>query len=458
MQTHHQSDTIVALSTGQGIAAISMIRLSGTKAFEITDKVFKGDVLKDAVPHTLHYGRIENEQGEHLDDVVIGVYRAPKSYTTEDLIEISCHGSPFIVKEILELLIRHGARPADPGEFTMRAFLNGRMDLSQAEAVADLIESQTKASHRIAVQQLRGGVSTEIQVLRQKLLDFVSLIELELDFSEEDVEFADRDKLNALVWEVIRMIALLKKTFELGNAIKTGIPTVIAGRPNAGKSTLLNKLLKEERAIVSAIPGTTRDTIEEALIINGIQYRLIDTAGIREAHDEIEAIGIARTMEKIEQASILIYVFDVTSTTPSDVLRDMGVIQPAHAKVILAANKMDLSPYTDPGSYAIDGMTVVPMSAVKSMNIPFLIDTLAELVRKDIPDNATIISSARHYHALDRAQVRLLAVVEGLEKGVTHDFLAQDIRQAMYHLSEITGDISTEDVLGNIFGRFCIGK
>jgi len=458
MRTYSQSDTIVALSTGQGIAAISMIRMSGTHAIAIADKIFKGDLLENAVSHTLHYGRIANEKEEHLDDVVIGIYRAPKSYTTEDIIEISCHGSPFIVKEILELLIRHGARPADPGEFTMRAFLNGRMDLSQAEAVADLIESQTKASHRLAVQQLRGGVSTEIQVLRQKLLDFVSLIELELDFSEEDVEFADRDKLNSLVWEVIRMIALLKKTFELGNAIKEGIPTVIAGRPNAGKSTLLNKLLKEERAIVSAIPGTTRDTIEEALIINGIQYRLIDTAGIREAHDEIEVIGIARTMEKIEQASILIYVFDVTSTTPSDVLRDMGVIQPAHAKVILAANKMDLSPYTDPNSYAIDGMTVVPMSAVKSMNIPYLIDTLAELVRKDIPDNATIISSARHYHALDRAQTRLLAVVEGLEKEVTHDFIAQDIRQAMYHLGEITGDITTEDVLGNIFGRFCIGK
>jgi tRNA modification GTPase len=406
----------------------------------------------------LHYGRIVNEDGEQVDDVVIGLFRAPHSYTTEDIVEISCHGSPFVVKEIVELIIRQGARPADPGEFTMRAFLNGRMDLSQAEAVADLIESQTKAAHRLAVQQLRGGVSTEIQVLRQKLLDFVSLVELELDFSEEDVEFADRTKLKELVWEVIRMIGLLKKTFELGNAIKTGIPTVIAGRPNAGKSTLLNKLLKEERAIVSAIPGTTRDTIEEALIINGIQYRLIDTAGIREAHDEIETIGIARTMEKIEQASILIYVFDVTSTSPSDILRDMGVIQPAHAKVILAANKMDLSPYTNPDEYKIDGMTVVPMSAVKSMNIPYLIDTLAELVRKDIPDNATIISSARHYHALDRAQTRLLAVVEGLEKGVTHDFLAQDIRQAMYHLGEITGDISTEDVLGNIFGRFCIGK
>ncbi len=473
MNTHLQSDTIVALSTAQGIAAISMIRISGSRAIEIADNVFKGALLQHAASHTLHYGLIENEEGEQIDDVVIGLYRAPNSYTAEDIVEISCHGSPFIVKEILELLIRHGARPADPGEFTLRAFLNGRMDLSQAEAVADLIESQTKASHRLAVQQLRGGVSTEIQILRQKLLDFVSLIELELDFSEEDVEFADRRKLKSLVEEVIAMIVQLKKTFELGNAIKSGIPTVIAGRPNAGKSTLLNKLLNEERAIVSAIPGTTRDTIEEALVIDGIQYRLIDTAGIREAHDEIEAIGIARTMEKIEQASILIYVFDVTSTTPSDVLRDMGVIQPAHAKVILAANKMDLSPYTDPASYAIDGMTVVPMSAVKSMNIPYLIDTLAELVRKDIPDNATIISSARHYHALTRAEERLHAVaiaLGGSDSSADADLpntdyrlpytelLSQDIRQAMYHLGEITGEISTEDVLGNIFGRFCIGK
>ena len=476
MNIHPQSDTIVALSSGQGIAAISLIRISGSHAIAIADKIFKGDLLENAASHTLHYGRIVNEDDEHIDDVVIGLYRAPKSYTTEDIVEISCHGSPFVVKEILELIIRHGARPADPGEFTMRAFLNGRMDLSQAEAVADLIESQTKAAHRLAVQQLRGGVSTEIQVLRQKLLDFVSLIELELDFSEEDVEFADRTKLKELVWEVIRMIGLLKKTFELGNAIKTGIPTVIAGRPNAGKSTLLNKLLQEERAIVSSIPGTTRDTIEELLVIDGIQYRLIDTAGIREAHDEIETIGIQRTMEKIEQASILVYVFDVTTTNPSDVLRDMEVIQPKQASVILAANKMDLHPYTDPNEYLFDGFKVIPLSALNSMNIPYLKEVLSEIVKKDIPDSATIISSARHYHALDRAQTRLLAVASVLDSSdhrlqnteyripnTEHrlpntELLSQDIRQAMYHLGEITGEISTEDVLGNIFGRFCIGK
>ncbi len=468
MRTNTLTDTIVALSTGQGVAAIAVIRMSGTKAVEIADMVFKGVILEDQPSHTMHYGRIVDEEGDHVDDVVVSLYRHPKSYTSEDTVEISCHGSPYVVREIIQLLIRQGARPADPGEFTLRAFLHGRMDLSQAEAVADLIESQTKASHRLAVQQLRGGVSSEIQLLRQKLLDFVSLIELELDFSEEDVVFADRTKLRALVEEVIGMIVGLKNTFALGNAIRQGIPTVIAGRPNAGKSTLLNKLLQEERAIVSAIPGTTRDTIEEVLVIDGIQYRLIDTAGIREAHDEIEVIGIRRTMEKIGQASILIYVFDIKTTSPSDVLRDLGVIQPDTAKVILAANKMDLNPYTDPGTYQVKGMTVVPMSALNGMNIPYLKDVLSQLVKKDVPETDTIISSARHYHALERAEVRLREVLDRLQtpdaRFQTRDtefpteFLAQDIRQAMWHLGEITGEISTEDVLGNIFGRFCIGK
>ena len=326
------TDTIVALSSGQGVAAISLIRMSGAESIDIADRVFKGVILAQAASHTLHYGRIVDEDGQHLDDVVIGVYRGPHSYTTEDIIEISCHGSPYIIREIMALLIRQGARPAEAGEFTMRAFLNGRMDLSQAEAVADLIASQSKASHDLAVQQMRGGVSSEIKVLRQKLLDFVSLIELELDFSEEDVEFADRTQLRVLVSEVIEMIRKLKSTFELGNAIREGIPTVIAGRPNAGKSTLLNALLQEERAIVSAIPGTTRDTIEEVLVIDGIQYRLIDTAGIREAHDEIEVIGIKRTMEKIEQASILIYVFDVRQMKPEDVAHDLPLFSPTTPK------------------------------------------------------------------------------------------------------------------------------
>jgi len=458
MQTSHLSDTIIALSTGQGVAAISMLRLSGSRAIELTDRIFVGTILERAASHTLHYGRIVDEESQHLDDVVVGLYRSPKSYTSEDVVEISCHGSPFIVREILALLIRQGARPAEPGEFTMRAFLHGRMDLSQAEAVADLIASQTSVSHRMAVQQMRGGVSSEIQILRQKLLDFVSLIELELDFGEEDVEFANRESLEKLINEIIVLTSRLKETFHIGNAIKQGIPTVIAGRPNAGKSTLLNKLLNEERAIVSAIPGTTRDTIEEILVIDGIQFRLVDTAGIREAHDEIEVMGIGRTMEKIELASILVYVFDIASLSPEEVAQDIAVLQPKNAKVILAANKMDLNPYAVAEEWKIGDYPIVPLSAAHNMNIPYLIEVLGESVKKDIPSDLPMISSARHYHALDRTEARLKDVLVGLASGITHDFLAQDIRQALYHLSEITGEISTEDVLGNIFGRFCIGK
>jgi tRNA modification GTPase len=458
MQSSHLSDTIVAVSTGQGIAAISLIRMSGAQAIQITDKIFTGALLDKAASHTLHYGVIKDEQGVHLDDVVVGLFRGPKSYTSEDVIEISCHGSPYIVKEIMALLIRQGARPADAGEFTMRAFMHGRMDLSQAEAVADLIASQSRASHTLAVQQMKGGVSSEIKNLRQKLLDFVSLIELELDFGEEDVEFADRAQLKALVEEIITLTSRLKETFHLGNAIKEGIPTVIAGRPNAGKSTLLNKLLNEERAIVSDIPGTTRDTIEEILVIAGMQFRLIDTAGIREAHDEIESIGIGRTMEKIGLASILIYVFDITSLSPKQVAEDIASIQPENAKVILAANKMDLNPYAVADEWKIKDYPIVPLSAMNNMNIPYLIETLGASVAKDIPADLPMISSARHYHALERTQSRLEDVIKGLDSGITHDFLAQDIRQALHHLAEITGEISTEDVLGNIFGRFCIGK
>lgn len=458
MQTSHLSDTIVAVSTGQGVAAISLIRMSGPQAIEITDKIFTGALLSKEQTHTLNYGVIKDEKGVHLDDVVVGLFRGPKSYTSEDVIEISCHGSPYIVKEIMALLIRQGARPADAGEFTMRAFMHGRMDLSQAEAVADLIASQSRASHTLAVQQMKGGVSSEIKNLRQKLLDFVSLIELELDFGEEDVEFADRAKLKSLVEEIITLTSRLKETFHLGNAIKEGIPTVITGRPNAGKSTLLNKLLNEERAIVSDIPGTTRDTIEEVLVIEGMQFRLIDTAGIREAHDEIESIGIGRTMEKIGLASILIYVFDITTMSPKEVAEDIASIQPENAKVILAANKMDLNPYAHADEWKLKDYPIVPLSAMNNMNIEYLIETLGASVAKDIPADLPMISSARHYHALERTQSRLDDVISGLDSGITHDFLAQDIRQALHHLAEITGEISTEDVLGNIFGRFCIGK
>ncbi len=451
-------DTIVAISTGEGISAIGLIRLSGNLAISTTEKVFKGAILSRVKSHTAHFGRIIDEEGRTLDEVMIVVYFSPKSYTSEDVVEISCHGSPYILKEIVALMVRQGARPADPGEFTMRAFLNGRMDLSQAEGVADLIASQSRVAHDMAMQQMRGGVSTEIRVLREKLIDFASLIELELDFGEEDVEFADRTKLKLLVDEIIDITHRLKNTFHLGNAIKEGIPTVIAGRPNAGKSTILNKLLQEERAIVSAVPGTTRDTIEEILVIDGIQFRLIDTAGIREAIDEIESMGIARTMEKIGHATILIYVFDVTTLSPDEVKEDIDSIRTNNAKVILVANKMDLNPYSLPEEWKVNDIQVIPLSAINNMNIPYLLETIGEVVKKEIPHDLPMISSLRHYHALDRTEERLNAVLSGLTTGVTHDFVAQDIRQALFHLSEITGQISTEDILGNIFGRFCIGK
>lgn len=458
MRLIQSTDTIVAIATGQAVSAIGVIRLSGSRAITIADTVFRGAKLSEVNTHTAHYGKIEDEKGYILDEVVTTVYRSPKSYTSEDVVEISTHGSPYIMKEIMALLVRQGARPADPGEFTMRAFMHGRMDLSQAEAVADLIASHSQKAHAMAMQQMKGGVSSEISQLREKLIDFASLIELELDFSEEDVEFADRTKLKALVQEIMTMSMRLKNTFQVGNAIKEGIHTVIAGRPNAGKSTILNKLLQEERAIVSPIAGTTRDTIEEVLDIEGIRFRLIDTAGIREAHDEIESIGIQRTMEKIGQASILIYVFDVTETSMSEVLRDLGTIQPGNARIILAANKMDLRPYTDPDEFKMGDFKVVPMAARSGMNIPYLLEVIGQSVKDDIPEDIPMISSLRHYHALSGTEDSLQAVLDGLDEGLPHDLVAQDIRRALYHLGEITGEISNEDILGNIFGRFCIGK
>lgn len=452
------NNTIVAIATGETISAIGMIRLSGPKAISITEHIFKGKILSRAESHTLHYGRIFDEDGQIIDDVVVSIFKSPKSYTSEDVIEISCHGSPYVLKEITALLIRQGARPADPGEFTLRAFLNGRMDLSQAEAVADLIASQTQASHRMAMQQMKGEVSGEIRYLREKLIDFASLIELELDFSEEDVEFANRSKLEELVNILITLTSRLKETFHLGNAIKEGIPTVIAGRPNAGKSTLLNKLLNEDRAIVSATPGTTRDTIEEILVIEGIQFRLTDTAGIREAHDEIESMGIQRTMEKIENASILIYVFDISSLSPKDVADDIAVLSSENMKVILVANKMDRHPYADSTEWRVDAHPVVPISALNNMNIIYLLEVIGGMIKNEIPQDIPMISSARHYHALDRTEMHLKDVLDGLISGVTHDLIAQDIRQALYHLGEITGQVSSDEILGNIFGRFCIGK
>ena len=339
-------DTIAAISTASGQAAIAMVRLSGPEAISIVDSVFEGKQLSEVPSHTLHFGLIK--EGDTLvDEVVVGLYRNPHSYTGEDIVEISCHGSDFIAQKVLDIALSKGARLAERGEFTMRAFVNGKMDLSQAESVADLIASHSDASHQLALKQLRGGVSDEIKKLREELINFASLLELELDFAEEDVEFANRDELKALVAKVREVVRKLIESFALGNAMKNGVPTVIAGRPNAGKSTLLNALLQDERAIVSEIAGTTRDTIEEVLYIEGIPFRLIDTAGIREAHDQIEAIGVERAMQKVGESAVVIYLFDAQKTSPEDVNHDVGVLDDValHPNILVVANKMDRNPY-----------------------------------------------------------------------------------------------------------------
>ena len=637
---HNLSDTIVALATPQGVGAIGVIRLSGPQAIAIVNEVFPGKDLSQQATHTVHFGTIRDEQDKILDEVLVTLFVAPKSYTGENVVEVSCHGSDYIIQEIIRLFIRKGARLAQAGEFTMRAFLNGQMDLSQAEAVADLIASSSAGSHDLAMQQMRGGFSNEIAGLRQQLVDFASLIELELDFGEEDVEFANRDDLRKLVHEIQQVLRQLIQSFQLGNVIKQGVSTVIAGRPNAGKSTLLNALLNEERAIVSAIAGTTRDTIEEVLNIKGIQFRLIDTAGIREAEDTIEAIGVEKTLEKVRQSSLLVYVFDVVDTSPEEVRADLSKLVQEGMHVLVVANKMDLNPYTkfehyldqpltpsrveggaqqaahelatqptvarenqlrgwrtaNPAAYEkllgfarkmrkdqtpaekvlwerlrkrqvegckflrqhiigyfiadffcaeknlvieVDGLyhqapevklsdaertaqleangyrvlrfsneevlndieTVismittqlskhplpeeggpgwvsptdapptlaaaltltsenwVPLIAKEGMNVPYLKDKLYEAVLSEkVNTDSTIVSNARHYEALENSYEALDAVLQGMDNGITSDFIAMDIRRSLHHLGEITGEISTDELLGNIFGRFCIGK
>lgn len=489
MQRLFIQDTIIAPITAPGIGAVAVIRISGAEAIQLTDKFFFGKKLADQATHTAHFGTIRNEKNETIDEVLVTIFKNPKSYTGEDTVEISCHGSPFIQQQILELFLRNGIRTANPGEFTMRAFLNGKLDLSQAEAVADLIASQSEASHKVALHQLRGGFSNELQRLRDELINFASLIELELDFAEEDVEFANRGQLQQLVQKIQIYIQGLLRSFQLGNAIKNGVTTVIAGRPNAGKSTLLNALLNEERAIVSDIAGTTRDTIEEMLNINGITFRLIDTAGIREAQDQIEAIGVERTMEKVRQAAILVYVWDVTSMKIIEVLQDIAKLQRDDLKLLVLCNKMDRNPYfelewlTQPlASNAppyilhpegdieaftnfynsiepIDNQQVISLSAKEGMNIHYLKEKLLGLVAEgELNFESTVITNARHYEALQRAQIALDDVLKSMEIGVTSDFIAMDIRRALYELGAITGEVDVEDLLGNIFSKFCIGK
>lgn len=466
--SHNLTDTIVALATPPGIGAIAVIRLSGPASIDIVNTLFPAKDLIMADSHTIHLGTIR--EGERvIDQVLVSLFKAPTSYTRENVVEISCHGSSYIIQELINLFLRNGARMAQAGEFTLRAFLHGQLDLSQAEAVADLIASESACSHALAMEQMRGGFSDEIQVLRQELIDFASLIELELDFSEEDVEFANREKLQELVLKIRRILRRLLDSFQLGNVIKNGVSTVIAGRPNAGKSTLLNALLNEERAIVSEIAGTTRDTVEEKLNINGVEFRLIDTAGIRKAQDQIEKIGVERTIEKISQSTVVIYVFDVIASEPKDLWSDVdrflqgSKVLTAKSKQLFIANKMDLNPYTKPEDYYKEGLigpdNLITVSAKNKMNIEYLKTHLFNLVIEN-PDlmDSTIVTNSRHYDALRKADESLLAVLSGLESGITSDFIAMDIRRALQYLGEITGEVSTDDLLGNIFGRFCIGK
>lgn len=456
----YHTDTIVALATPGGIGAIGVIRLSGDEAISIASAVFRGKDLRKQLTHTIHFGSVAD--GELvLDEVLMSVFIGPRSYTRENVVEISCHGSAYIIESIIRLLIRKGARAAKPGEFTLRAFLNGQLDLSQAEAVADLIASDSRASHQVAMQQLRGGFSNQLQVLREQLIHFASMIELELDFSEEDVEFANRDQLKQLILDINRVILTLIQSFELGNVIKNGVSTVIAGRPNAGKSTLLNALLNEERAIVSPIPGTTRDTIEELLNINGVNFRLIDTAGIREATDTIEALGVQRTMEKISQSALLVYLFDINTLSPDEFYTDVQKLQREDLPLLIVANKMDQEMATEKLTRINmpAGLQFIAISALEKQNIDALKQAIYDLaLQGKLTGQETMITNIRHLEALQKTETALQSVLAGIDNPVTSDFLAIDIKQALYYLGEITGQVTTDDLLDNIFSKFCIGK
>ncbi|MFT4544081.1 MAG: tRNA modification GTPase [Polaribacter sp.] len=456
-------DTIMALATASGAGAIAVIRISGNEAFSITEKVFRAKgkkVVSKADSHTMIFGDIVDEE-ELVDEVLVGVFRNPKSFTGEDSVEISCHGSIFIQKRILNLLSKNGCRMAKPGEYTMRAFLNRKMDLSQAEAVADLIASSSEAAHKVAMHQMRGGFSSELKVLREELIHFASLIELELDFSEEDVEFADRTQMIELINRIIATIDRLVDSFELGNVIKEGVQVAIIGEPNAGKSTLLNALLNEERAIVSDIAGTTRDTVEDELVIEGIRYRFIDTAGIRQTTDTIESLGIERTMLKAEQADVVMFLFDASTYTSDQVQTEINELKSRKAdlenRLILVANKTDKT--SDNVELKFEGLNPISISAKEKTGIEELKIRLTQFVNLSaLEENQIIVTNTRHIEALNGARKSLKEVLVGFDNEMSGDLVAVDIRRSLFHLGEITGEITTDDLLGNIFSKFCIGK
>lgn len=455
-------DTICAVATAAGPGAISVIRVSGPDALRITNDVFSGKDLEAQDSHTIHFGVIKDGSAL-IDEVLVSIFKGPNSYTGEHVTEISCHGSPYIRQQIMNLLIQKGCRAAQAGEFTMRAFLNKKLDLSQAEAVADLIASDSAASHQLAMTQMRGGFSGEISKLRAELINFASLMELELDFGEEDVEFADRDDLKELLFKVHKLTQGLIDSFKVGNVMKNGVPVVIAGKPNAGKSTLLNQVLREERAIVSDIEGTTRDVIEDEVIIDGISFRFVDTAGIRETQDTVEAIGVRKTHEKIKAAAIVIYLFDVNQFTPALLteIHDQLKADKANTqtRILLVGNKIDGHDLNTLQQEYADFENTLFISAKHNTAVDNLNNKLVELVNLNAVSNQdVIVSNSRHLEALTRANESIISASEGLNTGITGDFIAMDIRQALHYLGEITGEITNDDLLGNIFANFCIGK
>ncbi len=460
-----QETTICALSTPPGVGGIAVIRVSGTRAKEICGPLIcnaKGKPVVDAMlPNTAHFCEFWSPT-ELIDEVVVTYFEHPKSYTGEDILEISCHGSLYIQQHILETLIASGACLAEPGEFTLRGFLNGKFDLSQAEAVADLIDSHSYASHQLAIHQLRGGFSKTISELRQKFVDFAALMELELDFSDEDVEFADREALNRLLLDIEKEVLTLTHSFQMGNAIKHGIPVAIIGKPNVGKSTLLNALLNEERAIVSDIPGTTRDTVEDMITLEGTSFRFIDTAGIRNSDDEIENFGIERTYKAVEKASVILYMVDIATTTVEEVNREIADFHRrmdlSKKHFIIVANKIDVLEELPPHFQAWNEYDIVFISAKRRENIALIVRELLASVKVGMQADTTLLSNARHYEAMQHILTSVQAVKKALDAHISGDLIMVDVRRALYYLGLITGSVSTDEILGTVFGRFCIGK
>ncbi|MDB9724867.1 tRNA uridine-5-carboxymethylaminomethyl(34) synthesis GTPase MnmE [Salibacteraceae bacterium] len=458
--TELNTDTIVALATPQGVGAIGVIRLSGSKSIDILSKVFSKD-LRNANSHTAHFGQIKDKD-RIVDEVLVTLFLDGKSYTGEEVVEVSCHGSQYILQDVIRLFVENGALPAKPGEFTLRAFLNGKLDLSQAEAVADLIASNSEAAHKVAMQQMRGGFSEQIKKLRADLIHFASMVELELDFSEEDVEFANRDELKALIWNIHVVIQALVSSFKSGNVIKNGVPVVIAGKPNAGKSTLLNALLNEEKALVTEIAGTTRDVIEDEVIWNGVVFRFIDTAGIRETEDLVESLGVKKTLEKMREAAIVCYLFDAANIETSELKTIVSAlkndVEKTNSELVIIANKSDqLS--KEKRSFLEHEYDPIFLSAKEKNNLEELENHLIELVNLGkIGEQDVVITNSRHYLALTSANEALMRAYNGLSNELSGDLLAADIRQSLFHLGEITGEVTTDDLLENIFSKFCIGK